>query len=42
MYYVTVFLFIVDEFLLNICPIFIGECFTISLLHLEVFFTGFI
>lgn len=36
------FLFIVEEFVLNICPIFMGECFTSSLLILEAYFTGFI
>jgi len=42
MYFVTVFLFIEKEFVLNICPIFMGECFNSSLLILEVYFTGFI
>jgi len=42
MYFVTVFLFVIEEFVLSICHTFMVECLTDSLLHLEAYFTGFV
>jgi len=42
MYFVTVFLFLIEEFILNIYPEFLGKCFSRSLLNLDIYFTGFV